>query len=102
MIPTWERVQTGRRMWHVRFRAGNGETVVHGENLTSKASCNTAIESVAAAHSPIGMATIVPFDRPAVVGRDVVLVHQGTPFAVRVRIIDVDNRSHRWLGRRRG
>lgn len=100
MIPQWERVRTNKG-WHIRFRAGNGEPVVHGENLTSKGACDTAICSVAAAHSPVGVADIAPLDRPAVLGRDVVLIRTASPFSVRVPVVDVDERRT-FLGRRRG
>jgi uncharacterized protein YegP (UPF0339 family) len=95
MIPRWERVQTGKDKWHVRFRAGNGEVVVHGENLTSRGSCDTAIEAVAGAHSPVGIATV---------DGDEVVVHRsyvGEGKPTRIPIVDVDERRT-LFGKRRG
>lgn len=57
MAEQWERVRTNKG-WHVRFRADNGEVVVHGEGLTGTRACDTAILSVARAHSPVHRATI--------------------------------------------
>lgn len=102
MIPRWERVQT-RKGWHVRFRAGNGEPVVHGENLADKASCNTAIVAVAAAHSPTGEARIIPARSISNDANDVVALYPADVMraaVVKVPVVDVDERKPRW--RRRG
>jgi uncharacterized protein YegP (UPF0339 family) len=83
MIPRWERVRTGSSKWHVRFRAGNGEVVVHGENLTSQAACDTAIVAVAAGHSSYGYAHV---------DSDLLVLTQPGRANIAVPVVDVDER----------
>lgn len=71
MNERWVVVETATRQgrrWHVRFQSGNGEPVVHGENLESRDAAHTAILSIARAHSPVGEAWLEVTRSRVVVG----------------------------------
>jgi uncharacterized protein YegP (UPF0339 family) len=83
MNERWVVVETTTRRgkrWHIRFQAGNGESVVHGENLESRDAAHRAILSVARAHSLTGEAWLEQATATTPGRPDQVVIGGGTAF----------------------